>query len=155
MKISTLEIPHTSDKTATFKLIAGHNSYQLLDTHGRQLLQGQIGKLSRTTTETNQPIAILVSELRANPGTEFTVTRDPLTQTISDLEKKIIISDFGDKKSNNMPTGLLKVSLTGADPNKIVLILNTMANIALQKDYDNKLQEASKTLAFLEQQLVP
>ncbi len=152
-KVAQFDIPHDY-LNQNFKIIAkGNNAYDLYEPDNHFLLTGYVGKAASTTSKNKIPVKILVSSLFCNPGTEFRVQKNPVSTIVRRLQQNLTITDVGSITQMGNKTGILQLSLIGTDPLKLVFILNKIANVAYQEDIKNKSVEASKTLAFLTQQL--
>jgi tyrosine-protein kinase Etk/Wzc len=88
-----------------------------------------------------------VAELIARPGTAFEVVRRRRNDVVEALARDLEVSERGKK------TGILVVSLEGADPQRIARILRSLANAYVRLNVERRSAEAAKTLAFLESQL--
>ncbi|WP_454724272.1 MULTISPECIES: polysaccharide biosynthesis tyrosine autokinase [Cupriavidus] len=92
-------------------------------------------------------VEIVVAELDARPGADFTVTRVPRANAIAQLQQSLLISERG--KSS----GVIGITLEGADPDLIAATLNEIGTEYVDQNVRRRAEEAEKSLAFLEQQL--
>ncbi|WP_059412011.1 polysaccharide biosynthesis tyrosine autokinase [Cupriavidus basilensis] len=92
-------------------------------------------------------VEIVVAELDARPGAEFTVTRVPRANAIAMLQQTLQISERG--KSS----GVIGITLEGPDPDLIAATLNEIGTEYVDQNVRRRAEEAEKSLAFLEQQL--
>ncbi|WP_420997521.1 polysaccharide biosynthesis tyrosine autokinase [Cupriavidus sp. 30B13] len=92
-------------------------------------------------------VEIVVGELDARPGAEFTVTRVPRANAIAQLQQNLQITERG--KSS----GVIGITLEGADPDLIAATLNEIGAEYVDQNVRRRAEEAEKSLAFLEQQL--
>lgn len=126
----------------TLKLTAlGNNSYQL-SFDDTLLLTGKVGELAK-----DKGIELQVNSLKAHPGTVFTVSRGNRLQQIIELTEDLAVSEKGKK------SGILSISIDGDNPAKIEQILNAVTQVYVMKNVDRNSAEASKSLAFLQEQL--
>lgn len=140
IKVGQLEVP--GDLLGkNLALVATATGYELRAPDGRELASGTVGVSSRFLHGTGH---ILVSELRAEPGARFTVVRRSRLDTINGLIRRLNITEKG------KPSGVLSVSLLGADPEAITRILNTIGSAYARQNVDRKAAEAEKSLIFLE-----
>lgn len=124
------------------------NHIQLFDAHDRLILQGAVGSKLQAD---NGAISVYVNKVNAPVGTRFTLIKKPpvsaINAVLSDLNVTEVVGKAG------IGTGILDVSKVGSDPIKVVSALNAIAKTVQIKDAERKAQEASKTLAFLKEQL--
>jgi tyrosine-protein kinase Etk/Wzc len=153
LSISQLQIPANFERNKSLKLVAqGNNSYNLYDVHNNLLLTGKVGETAQAKDKTTIKLNIKVDSLQANPGTEFFITKKDTAKVIDSLANSIDITDLGAKRTGGS-TGILQISLIGANPKATVHILNTLADFTVKQDMKRKSEEAEKTYTFLQQQL--
>lgn len=152
LQIAKMELA-PQDKGKSFKLVSGKNhTYQLLTSSGKLILKGKVGQLEQASNEYVSNLAILIASLEANPGTEFSISKSSAENIADKIASQIQISDLGQLYQIDK-TGVLQMSLTGANPRLVVELLNAIAKNAVQKDTERKSIEAAKTLRFLDKQL--
>jgi len=151
VEVGSMHVPLT-EEGQPFKLIAGNNqTYQLYSSSGNLLFISKVGQRSQMKMDDIE-YDILVKKLIANPGTEFTITKQSTANIADGLASQLQIIDLG--ALNNLDkTGVLQISLIGANPNYIVDLLNEITFSAVQKDTERKTIESAKTLDFLNKQL--
>jgi tyrosine-protein kinase Etk/Wzc len=88
-----------------------------------------------------------VARLVARPGTQFILRRASTLGTIDQLQNALVIAE------KTKQSGVIGVTLDGADSKRIAEIINTIAAAYVQQNIDRKSAEAEHTLAFLDQQL--
>lgn len=141
-RIDSLQVPRdTLDKPLT--LIArdeGH--YSLVDSEGGEVLSGQVGV--RAAADNYE---IFVAKLQANPGATFLLVKRSQEAAIKQLRAAFSVKERGKK------SGILEVSLTGGDVDRIVLVLDEIMNTYVRQNVDQRSAEAEKTLKFFETQL--
>jgi tyrosine-protein kinase Etk/Wzc len=92
-------------------------------------------------------VRLLVSELRARPGVEFTLTANSVQTTILSLQSALAITE---KKAQ---TGMIGVAMDGHDPLQVADVVNTIAEQYQSQDLARRSSEAEHSLLFLEGQL--
>ena len=128
-----------------FTLVAGEGArYRLLDDDGEPVLDGEAG---RPAANAARGVELFVSELRARPGLEFTLTRLDQDEAVAALQEDIKIAEKGKK------TGILRLALDGRDRREIAAILDALANAYVRQNVERRSAEAGKTLEFLQSQL--
>lgn len=144
IELKNLEVP---SEMVNKKLIvvagqAGH--YQLLQTDGQKLLEGQV---NQPVAEINQ-IKLHISSLHAHSGTQFYLTKLNKQTAIQNLAERLTVISKG-RGSN-----ILTLKLISPDPSEAATTLNEIINIYLQQNVAYMSEEASQTLTFLEN-LIP
>ena len=121
----------------------GGQNYSLW--HDEQLLiQSKVGVLAFSD---DGKIEINLSELAANKGAEFTLTKAGRLSTVLKLQREIRVSEKG------KDTGIIEISLEGAERQKIVEIVDSVsANYYLQ-NVQRMAAEAENSLTFLDEQI--
>jgi tyrosine-protein kinase Etk/Wzc len=92
-------------------------------------------------------ISLLVAKLNAPTGTQFTL------QTCSRLEAINALSNQFSVVESAKQSGVMTLTLTGNDPDRIAHVLNRIANNYLQQNIARQEAQDSRSLAFLQQQL--
>lgn len=139
--ISRLEIPRTIDKRNVELEVTGPDSYTV-SKDGDELFKGKVGQL-----ESHGDISMLVSEIHADEGTSFTVTKLNNLQAIRSVLSNLTVADKG------KDTGVLGLEYLGEDPEQISKVLNQIVNNYLLQNVERKSAQAEKSLEFLRTQL--
>ncbi len=122
----------------------GDGKFTLWNSDGDTLLSGDIGQFISKNN-----VSINISELIAEAGTEFSITKWSTLNAIEDLRKQIKVSEKGKK------TGIISIVLEGKNKQLIVGVLDHISNTYLKQNKSRSSEEASKALAFLEEQIKP
>jgi tyrosine-protein kinase Etk/Wzc len=135
-----------------FRLTAlGGGQFELADPSGAVLLRGEVAKpASVRLSGPDAPadvLEIFVAQLRARPGTEFTVTRLPRLAVVGQIQGALRITERGHH------TGVLQIALSGPEPRRVSATLDAIASTYLRQNVERKSEEAQKTLDFLSKQL--
>ena len=129
-------------------LIAGSaGAYRLYGPDDTLLLEGAVGQTAESDMFGEEPFAMFVAELTAEPGDRFIVRRRARFDAIASLQAALGISERGRN------SGILAIRLVGDDPEKISRQINEIANIYVRQNVERKSAEAQKTLSFLDVQL--
>lgn len=150
LSIKKFTVP-LSQENKNFNLVADETpgGYRLYDANNTLILKGQVNQL--VTKSTSDGLFVFhVTALTANPGTQFHVFKKNLEPLAESISHQIQINDLN---ATPAATGVLEMSLIGSNPHAIVQLLNTIAQVAADKSLEQKTAEASKSLAFLNQQL--
>lgn len=141
--VTRLDVQQGNGKPLT--LIAGEKGrFELLDSNMHRILQGTTGTLANST---DQGYSLFVQELVARPGTRFRLSKQRASLAVNALQANLSVAEKGKK------TGILKLTLSGPDPEKVANTLNVVASFYTRQNVERHSEEAEKTLAFLEQQL--
>ncbi len=118
----------------------------LSDADGALLLKGTTNAL---VSAENDTIRLKIEESLSLKPSTYALIKRPKSEVVKQLISKLVIKDLGGRES----TGVLSISVIDKNPHQIVDILNMIAKTVKVKDAKKKSREASKTLAFLYQQL--
>lgn len=105
-------------------------------------LKGVVGK-----TIENSEVSIRVNHIDAEPGTRFIVRYLPRLKAINELQKVFTVTDQG------KDTGMLNLTLTGDDAQKISTVLDSITKNYLAQNIARQAAQDAKSLDFLNQQL--
>ena len=129
-------------------LIAGEQGHFSLWDDDELLVEGVVGKtIIRPMAESLQKFNLLVSLLKARPGTQFIITKQSLTNSIDHLNDNLIVTEKGKL------TGILSATLEDADPVLAAQTLNEVTKIYVKQNVEQKSKESQNTLEFLDKQL--
>lgn len=142
LKLAQLEVPREL-LTKKLTLVSGDSgAFSLLDDDENLLVKGQVGQ------EINERgVKLQVETLRANPGTTFTVVRDPRLNTIMDYQKALDVAERGKE------SGMISLALEDRNPSIAIQTLNEIARLYVQQNVDRTSAEAAQSLDFLRNQL--
>lgn len=104
--------------------------------------QGKTGQLMKMAG-----VSLLVSEINASVGTRFQVKHYSFTKTINELSNRFNVKEMG------KDSGILSLSLTGANPEVITRTLKSIADNYLQQNIARQAAQDSQSLDFLQRQL--
>jgi len=142
LQVDALDVPRSAEDKLLI-LTAGQNgSFELSDEAGDPALAGTVG-----TRVTSGKFSMFVSNLVARPGTRFVVVRRSTESAIASLRQGLVVKERGKK------SGILEVSLTGADQEKIATVLDDILKTYVRQNVERRSAEAENTLKFLETQL--
>lgn len=120
--------------------------YRIATADGAVLVEGEVAKAA-TGTDGERSVELLVAELSARPGTEFTVVKHRRDVVVEGLQQSLRIAEQG------RSTGLVEVALSGSDAARVAVILDTISRTYLRQSVERTSAEAAKTLKVLEAQL--
>ncbi|WP_413507629.1 tyrosine-protein kinase Wzc [Serratia proteamaculans] len=122
------------------KIIDKENYILSLD--GADILKGKVGVLA-----SSDYASILITEIKAPPGTVFLVQKVHQVYAINNILEALTVVDKG------KDTGVLSLSYLNADPILAKKTLQSISNNYLLQNVERKSEEAAKSLAFLKEQL--
>ncbi|MBM3071064.1 polysaccharide biosynthesis tyrosine autokinase [Lelliottia sp. RWM.1] len=132
-------LPWGDDDSREFTITAGKEGEYRVE--GKDFhAQGRVGE-----TLEKGGVIIEVSELTARPGVQFTLKEIPTLEAISALSKAFTVTETVKQ------SGVLKLSLTGADPMLITRTLNAITENYLQQNVDRQALRDTRRLNFLQQ----
>jgi len=142
LKFSELRLP-VNLLGQELTLTAGSaGSFTLSDQDEAILLEGQVGRFYDSNG-----IKLRVEQLRANPGTSFSVVRSPRLTSILRYQKLLDVAERGKE------SGIIGLALESARPADAIQVLNEVARIYVRQNIDRTSAEAAQSLAFLKGQL--
>lgn len=143
--LPSLEVPA---KLLNKRLIlrATEQGYRLFAPDGDQILEGRVGELASATTDEG-PVSIFVRDLKAFPGTEFTVERSAVQEVLRKLGNQITVAERGRQ------SGVIGISVTGPSAGFVAKIINSIEDAYLRQNVERRSAEAQQSLDFLEKQI--
>lgn len=141
VKVSAFTLPKGMNEQIFTLTVLNARQYSLTSDGGFSA-RGEVGKMLE-----KDGVTILVKNLAASEGSEFTVTKFSTLGTINNLQNNLTVTETG------KDTGVLSMTYTGEDREQISAILNSISRNYLQQNVERKSEEAAKSLAFLAKQL--
>lgn len=123
--------------------VTGPESYRLSDENERELGAGRVGE---TFSRETPFVELMVAQIIAPAGVEFTVMKRSDSQMIRNLQGRFNVSQRGRE------TGILELTLEGPDPDELERSLNAISDVYLVQNINRQAAEAESRLEFLEQQ---
>jgi tyrosine-protein kinase Etk/Wzc len=147
MVVESMEVP-ADYLWSTFRIVSrGNGTFDVIDADRNVMGRGKAGEPLVNWLPTDEPSLLVVSELRANRGTEFQVTKVPRAAAIENLQLSLVITDAGFQSS------ILKLSLAGSDPERITQIINEIVSVYVRQNVNVQSDDALRTLRFVEDQI--
>lgn len=147
IRVDSLNVPESIRGSALKIVAVGPNKYEVYDSEGAYLLRGDVGKVASIAMPGEESLSIFVSALQDKQDQSFWVMRQPRLSAIQSLQGRLNVSERGDW------SGILSVSVEGADPGSIQRQVNEIANVYVRQNVERKSAEAQQTLEFLDEQL--
>lgn len=141
LTIGALTIPLLEDKPQELLLTVQEQGRYHLE--GKTLeADGVVGK-----TLVKDGVTLLVTSLSAAPGTQFTLKTVTKLEAINALQRRLTVSESAKQ------SGIITLTLTGEDPDKIAVVLNTIAENYLSQNIARQEAKDTRSLTFLQDQL--
>ncbi|MEX9823096.1 polysaccharide biosynthesis tyrosine autokinase [Raoultella planticola] len=141
VNISRLYLPYNGEDKQELKLKVESDKKYIL-TYENTELKGTVGELLD-----EKGISIKVDKIDALPGASFTIYYTTRLKAITELQEYFTVNDQG------KDTGILVLSLTGDEPDKIKNIIDNISNNYLAQNIARQAAHDEKSLDFLNQQL--
>ncbi|WP_371375398.1 polysaccharide biosynthesis tyrosine autokinase [Thalassotalea aquiviva] len=125
-------------------LVAESDNQYSLWFEGEELLKGRVGQ---TSDNNLYEITLKISDLKANEGTEFTLTKLPRLQAIMDLQEDLSVNEQGKQ------TGIISLNLLGEDKKLIAETLDSISKTYFLQNVQRLAAEAENSLSFLKEQI--
>jgi tyrosine-protein kinase Etk/Wzc len=145
-EIDLFNVPATLAGERFVLIAAPHDQFELKQEDAAIDVVGAVGQTIKITSIYG-PVELRVDRLSAQPGAVFFVTRTKKLDTVEELQSSLAISEKGKQ------SGIIGVSLEGADPEKTSLILNEVGKEYIRQNVERKSEEAEKSLDFLAKQM--
>lgn len=126
------------------------NAFALYSDKKQLLARGAIGQVVKQVdggTAVSNGLEIFVSQLRARPGTRFSVSLKPAADAVQQFRDNLKIIQV--RNTRNM----VSMTMTDGDREAVARKLNTLADMYVRQNVDQQSQEAQKSLEFLDAQL--
>jgi len=122
--------------------ILDNMAFVVKDRGGQVVGRGQAGELLR-----GEGIDLLIADLVGKKGDSFRLRLLPFNRTVQGLREKTRASELGKK------TNIIKLAYSNPDPRLTRDVVNTLAQVFLERSVTLKTQEASRSLDFIAEQL--
>ncbi|RJT27314.1 tyrosine-protein kinase Wzc [Buttiauxella izardii] len=139
--VDTFNLPAGQGKNIFTVEVLSPTQYLLTSDNGFSA-KGQVGQ-----TLSKDGVTLSVSAIKAQVGDTFTVTKYSTLGMINQIQGNLVVAE------NGKDTGVLSLSYTGEDRDKIRDILDSITRNYLEQNVQRKSEEAAKSLKFLAQQL--
>lgn len=145
LSFGELQLPE-SLRGEDLTFVAGENGRFRIELDGDEVLSGQANHSIEQQTPYGR-ILVRVSELRARPGTEFTIQQRSRLSAINSLRSNLSVSERGRQ------TGIIELRMTGADRAQVQASLNAITQEYLMQNVRRNAAEIEQSQAFVENQL--
>ncbi|MBN3853614.1 polysaccharide biosynthesis tyrosine autokinase [Paraburkholderia sp. Ac-20340] len=136
--VDSIEVsPELEGKKLTLTALDG-NRYVISGPDGGRLVEGTVGQQAQ-----GGGVTMLVSDLKARPGTRFSVVRMNDLDAVMGFQNAVKVQEQGKQ------TGVIDISLEDTDPDRAAQVANAVAQSYLREHVATKQADASKMLDFL------
>ena len=146
INISILYMPEVLQNLEFVLTAEPNNQFRLRQEKRNIDFWGVVGAVVEASTPYGK-IELLVDQLEAKPGTQFLVKYKPKLAAIQDVQSSMTVAEKGKQ------SGIIGVTMESADPKSAYQILTEIAKEYIHQNVTRKLEEAEKSLAFLDKQL--
>lgn len=142
LQLGVFEVPREFE-AKRFSVRLTSAGFDLLSPAGETVAQGALGQVLEFTLA-GKPASLLVTRAAGLPGAQFYIQRRSRLAVIEELQTALGIAEQGRQ------SGVIRSTLSGADPAKIALVLNEIGALYVRQNIARKAAEAEKTLGFLD-----
>ncbi|MDZ4068540.1 MAG: polysaccharide biosynthesis tyrosine autokinase [Tabrizicola sp.] len=143
LSIEYLQVPSEWINQTIEVTIQTGGEYEIL-LPDQAVLKGQEGEL---LTDNVRGLALELGQIEAPPGRQFEIRQIPEHASVARLAGSLSVAELGRQ------TGILKVSVTAADPVAATRWLDAVLSAYQNKSITNNAAEASQSLSFVEEQI--
>ena len=148
MDVSVFNVPGPMPNRGFVVTVKEGDSYRLSDEKNRTTWDGKVG-VPLQVKLVNGELELMVDRLDARPGAQFVLKRLSKQALIADMQTALRITEQGKQ------SGVVEVRLQGEKPELVYATLEEMAHEYLRQALARKREDAEKSLAFLDLQLLP
>ena len=143
LRIGRLDVPPAMiGEELTLKTNDDGKGYVLFDAEGNELVHGSAGASAQ-----GKGVLIEVEELRANAGTEFSVSKLRRLDLLTELQESIAATESG------KDSGILQLTFEDTDPVRAEAVVQRVADAYVRQNVDRGSAEAAAQLQFVKEQL--
>ncbi|MGZ3158272.1 MAG: polysaccharide biosynthesis tyrosine autokinase [Burkholderiaceae bacterium] len=147
MNIHNFYVPNSLQKKDFLVTLEPDNQYRITLKEKNIDLHGTIGTPLHADVDGNGSIDLLIDKISAKPGAQFNLEYVPKLAEIENVQNSMTIAEKGKQ------SGIIAVTVATHDPQLSYDILNQIGNEYIHQNVTRKLEEAEKSLAFLDKQL--
>lgn len=144
--IASFYVPEALQNQGFVLIAEGNDQFRLQQKKNNIDAVGTVGKEIEIKADDGK-IMLRVSSLIAKPGAEFSLKYTPKLAAIENIQKSMTVAEKGKQ------SGIIGITLENQDPKAAYDILTEIGNEYIRQNVTRKLEEAEKSLAFLDKQL--
>jgi tyrosine-protein kinase Etk/Wzc len=142
IQVDSFDVPREYLNHPLLLVVGDADAFAVIDENGKEVLKGIVG-----TRANSKGVSIFVAHIKARSGTMFRLIKLSKETAINDLRNHFKV------KERRKQSGILELSLTGYDTNKVMVVLDEIQKTYLRLNVERRSIQAEKTLRFLETQL--
>ncbi|ACC72432.1 polysaccharide biosynthesis tyrosine autokinase [Paraburkholderia phymatum] len=142
LKFDQLDVPDSLLGENLTLEAEGGGSFIMNDSHGDIILHGKVGKPVHAGG-----VSVLISRLKANPGTLFDVQRNSSLSVVERLQLDVVALEQG------KDSGIVSISYQNEDPTLATRTLQEITQEYVRQNVARNSEEAAKSLQFVRDQL--
>jgi tyrosine-protein kinase Etk/Wzc len=147
LDVAIFEVPDTQ-LGEEYLLVAGQPGYFSLFSEDKRLIKdARVGELVKVGNTEDSMVSLLITKFKAYPGTRFELERQSRAKVINDLREGINVA------SEDIESKILKLSLSGDDPDELVRIVNELIAIYQRLNLSWETRKAKQIVEFLDNKL--
>ena len=146
MLVERFEIPSFLRGASFYVVALEDGRYRLEGAKEEAIATAKVGEELKFTWQ-GQPILLEVRRLASQPGQRFLLVRQHPQQAIGTLRRSLKVSEKGKQ------TNILGITFEHRNPGRGAEILNEIIGQYVRQNIERKAEEASQTLAFLQEQM--
>jgi len=147
IELAKLAVPDDYLGESLTLIALGEGRYRILGPEQEVLGEGRVGVAKDMSAAGGRSLSLLVSELKARPGTYFDIKRNTQLSTVEALDKALTVQETA------KDTDIITVEIKGRDPGLATRIINDIVTTYVRKMITWESAEAKQKLGFLDQQL--
>jgi tyrosine-protein kinase Etk/Wzc len=124
-----------------------NNQYRISNDQHNVELTGKAGAPLTTALPGYGQLELLVDNIKAKPGAQFYLKYIPKLEAIEDIQSSLVIAEKGKQ------SGIISITMSSDSPQLAYDVLSEIGREYIHQNVARKLEEAEKSLAFLDQQL--
>ncbi len=146
LSVERFELPNNLRETPFHIIALGNGTFRWEGPEKEFLATGNVGQEIKATFE-GQPLVLQVRSLRGAVGQRFNLSKQLLLDAIEALRGGLKVTEKGKY------TNILGLDFEYRDPRRGAEILNEILQQYVRQNIERKAEEASQTLAFLQEQM--
>ena len=145
--IADLSVPAEWEDEELILTVLEGNNYALSRDGLVVIDQASVGETIRVELPPYSPLSLMIAEIDAAEGVEFSVVRQSLPTTIEDLRNNLIA------ETTNAQSDMITVKQRGEDPRKTADLVNSIVQEYSNLKFNEETREASSRLKFYRESL--
>ena len=147
MNVHNFYVPNALQNKDFLVTTEADNQYRITLKEKNIDLHGTVGTPLHANLNNNESIDLLIDRISAKPGAQFSLEYIPKLAEIENVQSSMTIAEKGKQ------SGIIAVTVATHDPQLSYDILTQIGNEYIHQNVTRKLEEAEKSLAFLDKQL--